>query len=487
LTKNSTSYDAIIIGSGPNGLSAGIRLAQFGLRVKIFEAHQQIGGGTRTDEQILPGYKHDICSAIHPMAVSSPFLQTLPLKQFGLNWIHPEICAAHPLDGQPPAILSHDEAETAFYLKEDEKKYLSIVEPIIKNWSHLTNDFLGPLSFPNHPMKLARFGLRALLPSSVFQKSFKTPQAKALIAGMAAHSVLPLNSLTTTAISLVFFGAAHTNGWPVAKGGSHSVTKAMQAYFQSLGGETETGFTVQSLKQLPSSRAVLFDTTPAQALKIAADEFPRSYQRKLSRFKQGAGVFKVDYILSDPVPWKDEECKKAGTVHVGGTFEEIADSESLMDQNRHAEKPFVLVAQQSLFDDTRTPDDKHVLWAYCHVPNGSEKDMTDEIENQIERFAPGFKDIIEYKSVMNTRDFEIYNSNYIGGDITGGRQDISQLFSRPVHLFDPYSTPADGIYFCSSSTPPGGGVHGMCGYHAANSVLKNEFDIKASLPPTKSG
>ena len=482
MANKESLYDAIIIGSGPNGLAAGIRLAQFGLHVKIFEAHSQIGGGTRTAEHILPGYKHDICSAIHPIGVSSPFMRALPLDKYGLTWIHPEICAAHPLDDQAPSILTRDETKTAFYLKKDEKKYLSIVEPIIKNWDHLTKDFLGPLRFPDHPIKLARFGLRALLPSSTFQKTFKTPQAKALIAGMAAHSVLPLNSLATTAISLVFFGAAHTNGWPIAKGGSHSVTKAMAAYFRSLGGEIETDFEVQNLKERPPSKTVLFDTTPIQAVHIAKDSFTQSYQKKLTRFKQAAGIFKVDYILSEPVPWKDNECREAGTVHVGGTFEEIAESEKLMDQNKHAEKPFVLVAQQSLFDDTRTPDDKHVLWAYCHVPNGSEKDMTSEIENQIERFAPGFKDTIEHKSVMNTKQFEAYNHNYIGGDITGGRQDITQLFSRPVHLFDPYSTPVDGIYFCSSSTPPGGGVHGMCGFHAANSVLKNEFDITASIP-----
>lgn len=485
VAKENKLYDAVIIGSGPNGLASGIRLAQFGLRVKIFEAHHQVGGGTRTSEHILPGFKHDICSAIHPIAVSSPFLKTLPLENFGLEWIHPDICAAHPLDKQPPAILTRDETRTAFYLKEDEQKYLSIVEPIIKNWNDLTNDFLGPLNMPNHPVKLARFGIRAILPSSIFQKSFKSPQAKALIAGMAAHSFLPLNSWTTTAISLVFFGAAHTNGWPLAKGGSHSITKAMRDYFESIDGEIETGYSVHSLNQLPPSTSVLFDTSPSQALKIAGDAFPVSYQKKLQRFKQSSGVFKADYILSEPVPWRDEECKKAGTVHVGGTFEEIALSERLMNQHKHADKPFVLVAQQSIFDNTRTSDDKEILWAYCHVPNGSEKDMTAEIEDQIERFAPGFKETILHRSVMNTTDFERYNQNYIGGDISGGRQDITQLFSRPVHLFDPYSTPAKGLYFCSSSTPPGGGVHGMCGYHAANSVLKNEFDITMSEPPAK--
>lgn len=486
MAEKQNTYDAVVIGSGPNGLAAGIRLAQFGLKVKIFEAHSQIGGGTRTAEHILPGYKHDICSAIHPTGVSSPYLQTLPLEKHGLHWIHPEICAAHPLDDAPPAILTNDVSETAFYLKEDEKKYLSIVEPIIENWEDLTKDFLGPLRFPNHPVKLAKFGIRALLPSTLFQRSFKTEQAKALIAGMAAHSVLPLSSWTTTAISLVFFGAAHTNGWPIAKGGSHAITNAMKDYFLSIGGEIETDFMVKNLNQLPSSKAVLFDTSPAQAISIAGDAFPWSYTKKLARFKRGAGVFKLDYILTEPVPWRDEECRRAGTVHVGGTFEEIAESEKLMDQNKHADKPFVLVAQQSLFDDTRTPDQKEVLWAYCHVPNGSIKDMTNAIENQIERFAPGFKDTIEHKSAMNCKDFEAYNQNYIGGDITGGRQDLSQLFSRPVHLLDPYSTPAGGIYFCSSSTPPGGGVHGMCGYHAANSVLKREFDITAHQPPKSS-
>jgi phytoene dehydrogenase-like protein len=483
LTKSNFLYDAVVIGSGPNGLAAGIRLAQFGLRVKIYEAHHQIGGGTRTDEHILPGYKHDICSAIHPVGVSSPFLKTLPLKEYGLEWIHPEICAAHPLDHQPPAILTRDQKKTAFYLKEDEEKYLSIVQPIINNWEQLTGDFLGPLTVPSHPFKLAQFGVRALLPSSIFQRSFKSQQAKALIAGMAAHSVLPLNSWTTTAIALVFFGAAHTNGWPIAKGGSHSITKAMESYLLALGGEIETNHTIHDLNQLPSSKAVLFDTSPSQALDIAGDTFPATYQKKLRSYRHAPGVFKVDYILSEPVPWKDEECKKAGTVHVGGTFDEISESEKQMDQNKHSDKPFVLVAQQSLFDTTRTPDEKEVLWAYCHVPNGSNKDMTEEIENQIERFAPGFKDTILHKSVMNTKDFEQYNQNYIGGDISGGRQDITQLFSRPVHVFDPYSTPVSGIYFCSSSTPPGGGVHGMCGYHAANSVLKNEFDIKAPIAP----
>lgn len=468
-------YDAIIIGSGPNGLAAGIRLALEGLRVKIIEAEETIGGGMRTKELIEPGYKHDICSAIHPMAASSPFLKKLPLEAFGLKWIHPEYAAAHPLDHSDAAILSPDLFETAFLLNEDENRYRSIVEPIVEQWEHLTRDFLGPLSIPRHPVAMASFGMKGLLPASLFQKTFKTEKAKALFAGMAAHSILPLNSPATSAISLVFYAAAHTGGWPLPEGGSQKIANAMGDYFKSLGGEIETGFRIRNLKQLPEAKAILFDLTPIQVVQIAGDRLPPSYRNKLEKFNYGSGVFKIDYILKEPVPWKDPNCTKAGTVHLGGTFEEIAESEQEISDRKHSDNPFVLVAQQSLFDNTRTPNNKHTLWAYCHVPNGSTRDMTKQIEDQIERFAPGFRDVIESKTTMNTADFENYNENYIGGDINGGRQDITQLFSRPVSLFNPYKIPAQGLYFCSSSTPPGGGVHGMCGYHAANAALKHEF------------
>ncbi|PKD44778.1 FAD-dependent oxidoreductase [Rhodohalobacter barkolensis] len=475
MASQSQSYDAVVIGSGPNGLAAAIRLALEGLSVKIFEASDTIGGGMRTKELMTAGYKHDVCSAIHPMAVSSPFLKKLPLNDFGLEWIHPDYAAAHPLDSGEAGILSRDLHETAFLLEEDEGYYKKLVEPIVSNWEGLTHDFLGPLSVPKHPIALASFGLKGLLPASLLKRKFKTEKAKALFAGMAAHSILPLNSIATSAIGLVFYGAAHTGGWPLPKGGSQSIADSMADYFLSLGGEIETDFRVSTLKQIPETKAVLFDLTPKQVNRIAGDVLPSSYRNKLSSFKYGSGVFKIDYILKEPVPWKNSECAKAGTVHLGGTFEEIAESEKMISEGSHSDNPFVLVAQQSLFDDSRTPDNKHTLWAYCHVPNGSTRDMTGIIENQIERFAPGFKDIIEAKVTMNTADFENYNENYIGGDINGGRQDITQLFSRPVSFINPYKIPAKGLYFCSSSAPPGGGVHGMCGFHAANSVLKNEF------------
>lgn len=470
-------YDAVIVGSGPNGLSAAIRLAQEGLSVKIFEAADTIGGGMRTRELIRPGFFHDICSAIHPMAASSPFFKKLPLGRFGLEWIHPELLLAHPLDQEPSAFLSRDLSHTAFHLNEDEKNYKSVVSPLVKHWDALTNDFLGPLRFPSNPFRLASFGMKGLQPATFFRRKFKTERAQALFAGLAAHSILSLNAAATTAIGLVFCGAAHTGGWPLPRGGSQSLAGALAGYLTSLGGEIETGRKISHLSDLPPARSILFDLTPLQVLEIAGDKFPRSYSGKLRQFRYGSGVFKIDYILKEPVPWKDAACQKAGTVHLGGTFDEIARSEKIMDKGGHPDSPFVLAAQQSLFDETRTPGSGHTLWAYCHVPNGSTKDMTIPIENQIERFAPGFRDVIDQKITMNTEQFHRYNANYIGGDINGGRQDIWQLFSRPLHFVQPYGTPAEGIYFCSSSTPPGGGVHGMCGFHAANLALKKDFGI----------
>lgn len=480
MSASPDTYDAVIVGSGPNGLAAAIRLALEGLSVKIFEASDTIGGGMRTKELMQQGFHHDVCSAIHPMAAASPFMKKLPLDQYGLRWIHPEICAAHPLDDEPAAIITGDLHDTAFQLGEDEEVYKSIVGPIAENWDTLTKDFLGPLRFPRKPFQLAAFGLKGLQPATLYRRHFKSERAKALFAGMAAHSILPLSSAATSAIGLIFYGAAHTGGWPIAKGGSQSIADAMGGYLESLGGIIETGFEVTDINQLPKAKAVLFDLTPLQVSDIMGDKFPSSYRNKLKKFKYGSGAFKIDYVLSEPVPWKDEQCKRAGTVHLGGTFDEIAESEKEMSKGGHPEKPFVLVAQQSLFDDSRAPKGKHTLWAYCHVPNGSTVDMTDAIEIQIERFAPGFKETIVQKQTMNTEDLHEYNANYIGGDINGGRQDITQLFSRPISFYQPYATPAEGIYFCSSSTPPGGGVHGMCGYHAATLALKKEFGITKS-------
>lgn len=472
-------YDAIIIGSGPNGLAAGIRLALEGLRVKIIEANPTIGGGMRTMELMETGTYHDICSAIHPMAVSSPFFKRLPLDQYGLNWIHPPNPAAHPLNDES-AVLYSDLSKTAFHLGIDEETYKSIVEPLTESWETLSLDLLSPLRFPNHPIKMAGFGLKGLQSASLFQSKFKTEKAKALFAGMAAHSILPMNAMATTAIALVFFATAHTNGWPLPEGGSQSLANALAGYFKYLGGEIETSNRIVKYEDIPKTNALLFDLTPKQVSDIMGDHFTQSYQKKLSNFRYGCGAFKMDYILNEPVPWKDPECRKAGTVHVGGSFEEIAQSEKTVSNGKHSKKPFVLVAQQSLFDSKRTSKDKQTLWAYCHVPNGSEMDMSSAIDDQIERFAPGFKDTIISKVSMNTSDFEEYNANYIGGDINGGKQDIWQLFSRPVSFMNPYATPLKGIYFCSSSTPPGGGVHGMCGYHAANLALRREFNINPS-------
>lgn len=477
--EKSAEYDAVIIGSGPNGLAAGIRLALEGLSVKIIEACPTIGGGMRTVELMESGTYHDICSAIHPMAVSSPFFKKLPLEQYGLTWIHPPNPAAHPLEDES-AVLFSDLSKTAFHLGIDEKTYKSIVEPLTENWETLSLDLLSPLRFPNNPLKMANFGLKGLQPASFFQRYFETERAKALFAGMAAHSILPLNAFATTAVALVFFATAHTNGWPLPEGGSQSLANALAGYFKALGGEIETSNRIKKYEDIPKTKALLFDLTPKQVSNIMGDHFPPSYRKKLSKFRYGNAAFKMDYILNEPVPWKDPECRKAGTVHVGGSFEEIANSEQSVTNGKHPEKPFVLVAQQSLFDSKRTSKEKQTLWAYCHVPNGSEVDMSSAIDDQIERYAPGFKDTIINKVSMNTSDFEEYNANYIGGDINGGRQDIGQLFSRPVSFRNPYSTPLKGIYFCSSSTPPGGGVHGMCGYHAANLALSRDFDIKSS-------
>jgi phytoene dehydrogenase-like protein len=473
-----SKFDAIVVGSGPNGLAAAITLIQEGYSVKIYEYGETVGGGMRTLELTEPGFRHDICSAIHPMAVSSPFLRQLPLHKYGLQWIHPEFPLAHPLDDQPAVVLTPQLDSMIDQLDTDYDAYVKLYEPLVTHWEELTVDILGPLGIPNHPIRLANFGLKALQSARRLAARFKQERAKALFGGIAAHSILSLDKLATSAIGLVLGAAGHSVGWPLPKGGSQSIADSMKLYFESMGGIVETGVKVTNLEMLPKARAILFDLTPRQVASIVKSTFPASYQKKLKNYRYGAGVFKIDYVIKEPVPWNDPRCNRAGTVHVGGTFKQIMESEESMRQNRHAEKPYVLVAQQSLFDPTRTPDDRHTLWAYCHVPNGSDKDMTEQIEDQIERFAPGFRDIIDERRTMTTTDFESYNPNYIGGDINGGSQDLFQLFSRPVSMFAPYATPAKGIYFCSSSTPPGGGIHGMCGYHAAQLVLKREFKHK---------
>jgi phytoene dehydrogenase-like protein len=475
-----TKYDAIIVGAGPNGLSAAVRLAMEGYSVKVYEAADTIGGGTRTKELMQPGHWHDVCSAVHPLGKSSPFLRRLPLTDFGLEYIQPDIPVAHPLDGGRAVWLERDLDATIGVLGQDGEVYGNLVRKIVENWATFTVDALRPLSVPGDPALLASFGLNAILPATRMARRFTTEEARALFGGIAAHGILPLDKLMTSAIGLVLAASAHSVGWPIAKGGSQSITNALAGYLKSLGGKITTGIPVTRLSQLPPSRAILFDLTPRQVSEIVGSAFPEGYRRRLARYRYGQGAFKADYILKEPVPWAHESCKKAGTLHLGGTFEEIAHAEMQMSNNMHPEKPYVLVSQPSLFDKTRAPEGKHILWAYCHVPSGSTKDMSFYLETQIERFAPGFRDVVEERRTMHAIDFEGYNANYIGGDINGGVQDIGQFFSRPVSMFSPYSTPMKGVYFCSSSTPPGGGVHGMCGFHAAEAVLRREFGKRRS-------
>ena len=470
-------YDAVVVGSGPNGLSAAITLQRAGLSVLLLEGKDSIGGGMRSAALTLPGFTHDVCSAIHPMAVLSPFLAALPLEQYGLEYIYPEIAAAHPFDDGTAAALRHNINDTAASLGQDKQAYLQLITSLVMDWPKIANDLLGPLQLPSHPLLLAKFGLHALQPATWLAKKFHTEKAKGLWAGMTAHAIQPLSNTATSAIGLVLLAAAHLRGWPLPKGGSASIANALASYFISLGGKIETNFYVQSLDQLPSAHAVLFDVTPKQLLQMAGHRFSSLYKWQLERYRYGMGVFKIDWALDAPIPFTAAECKNAGTVHIGNTFKEIAANELLTSKGGHPEKPFVLLAQQTVFDASRAPAGKHTAWAYCHTPNGSQKDMTAAIENQVERFAPGFRNTILAKHTMDTRAIEAYNPNYIGGDINGGVMDIRQLFTRPVLRRSPYATSAKGLYLCSSSTPPGGGVHGMCGFHAANKALKDVFNL----------
>ncbi|MGZ3872672.1 MAG: phytoene desaturase family protein, partial [Mucilaginibacter sp.] len=399
----------------------------------------------------------------------------LPLHQYGLEYIYPEIAAAHPFDNGDAAILKHSIEETAAILGTDADTYARLITPLVKSWPLIAPDVLGPLHFPKHPIDMAAFGITALTSASHLVKRFKTIEARGLIAGMAAHGIQPLSNLATSAIGMVLMTNGHLKGWPVPRGGSNQIANALAAYFVSIGGKIETNTYVTSLQQLPSSQAVLFDITPRQLLQIAGHRFSTLYKWQLERYRYGMGVFKIDWALDAPVPFTAAACRKAGTIHIGNTFEEIADGEQQIWKGRHPEKPFVLLAQPSILDPSRAPAGKHTAWAYCHVPFGSEKDMTTVIENQVARFAPGFRDTILARHTMNTAQMEEYNPNYIGGDINGGVIDIGQLFTRPALRWSPYKTSAKGIYICSSSTPPGGGVHGMCGYHAAKRAMKDLF------------
>lgn len=466
-------FNAVIIGSGPNGLAAGIRLAQEGLSVKIFEAADTPGGGMRTKELTLPGFKHDVCSSVYPAAVSSPYFKTLPLEDYGLEWIYPEYPLAHPLDDQPAVILHHSIKKTAEGLGKDHQAYEKLFNPFAERWDELASHLFGPLAaIPSAPILTARFGIKALRSAeSLASAQFSTERAKALFAGLAAHSILPLDAPVTSAYGMMLGIMGHAKGWPVAEGGGGRIADALAGYFKSLGGKIETNAEITSLDMLPEARSVLFDTSPEGILDIAGGKLSDSYAKRLDRFEYGAGVFKMDIALDGPIPWNDERCLKAGTVHLGGSFDEIAGSEKKTSEGIHPSEPFVLLAQPSLFDVTRAPDGKHTVWAYCHVPNGSTRDMREPILNQIERFASGFREKIIEVHTMNTQQVQAYNPNYIGGDISGGKQNLKQMLRRPK-MFNPYQIPQTNMYICSSSTPPGGGVHGMCGYYAAQAVLE---------------
>ncbi len=465
--------DAVVVGAGPNGLAAAIALAQAGASVLVLEGESSIGGGTRTAELTLPGFHHDVCSGAHPMGILSPYLRELPLEQHGLEWLAGEASVAHPLDGEPAVMLWRSLDRSCESLGADANAYRGVLAPLLRDVHGLLLDALGPLGIPRHPIAFARFGLRGLWPATwTGGATFRGERARAVFAGCAGHSILPLSHFMTSALGWMFALTAHVEAWPVAKGGSRAITDALASYLKSLGGTIRTGVPVRSAADLPPSRVVLFDTDPHQLASICGEALPDGYRRRLRRYRFGPGVFKLDWALDGPIPWADPDCLQASTVHVGGTLDEIAASEYAMWRGLHSERPYLIVVQQSQFDPTRAPAGKHTGYAYCHVPAGSKVDMTDRIERQIERFAPGFRDLVLARHTMSTGDFERHNPNNVGGAITGGAADIGQLFTRPVARLDPYSTPNPRVFICSGSTPPGGGVHGMCGYHAAQSALR---------------
>lgn len=480
--NNNIEYDAVVVGAGPNGLAAAILLQQHGLDVLLLEAKNTIGGGMRSAELTIPGYMHDVCSAVVPMAAASPFLTKLPLDEYGLTYINPTVLAAHPFDDGTAAALYSGLDKTAAAFGADRETYLNLFKPLVEKWPNIADDLLGPIGFPKDLLSFVRFGLSAILPAEVLVRKFRTKHVKGLWAGMAAHSMLPFSKLTTSAIAMVLTINGHLKGWPIIKGGTQMLANAMADYFRSLGGEIETNITVTSLSQLPKAKAILFDTSPKQLLQIAGYAFSSIYKKQLQRYRHGMGLFKIDWALDGPTPFIAQACRAAGTVHIGNTFEEVAFSEHEIAKGRHPQHPFVLLTQQSLFDAERVPLGKQALWGYCHVPNGSTKDMTAVIENQIERFAPGFKDRILAKHITNTEALENYNLNYHGGDVNGGALDLSQLFTRPALRWSPYRTSSKGLYICSASTPPGGGVHGMGGYHAARKALYDIFKIEVTQP-----
>ena len=467
-------YDAVVIGSGPNGLAAAITMAHAGKSVAVFEANEEIGGGVRSAELTLPGFVHDTCSAVYPLGIGSPLFRSLPLAGYGLQWVESPAALAHPFDDGSAVTVERSLDSTAAALGSDAASYKRLFTPLVERWNELVLDLLAPPRWPRHPITLARFGARAIQPASVLAKIyFKQSRARALFAGLAAHSMLPLGKLGSGAFGLVLGGSAHALGWPIVRGGARKLTESLLGYLTSLGGVVFTNRPIRHLRELPSSRVVLCDITPRQLLRIAPGQLSAAYEKKLRRYRYGMGAFKIDWALSAPVPWAAKECSLAATVHLGGELSEIALSESIAWRGGVAERPFVLVVQPSLFDSSRAPQGRHTLWGYCHVAHNSCIEMTGRIESQIERFAPGFRDVIIARSVAPPAELQRRNANLVGGDINGGAATLGQLLLRPTS--SQYGTGIKGVYLCSASTPPGGGVHGMCGYFAARRALDEMF------------
>ena len=462
--------NACVIGSGPNGLAAAIVLAQAGLRVDVFEAETLAGGAVRTMELTLPGFRHDFGSAVYPMGAGSPFFSSLPLSDFGLQWIHSPAPVAHPLDDGTAVVLERNLQDAKIALGDDGRSWANLLQPFVEHWNEFAAEVLGPVPLiPRHPLLMARFGMNAFFSARTIAGRFHSGRTRALFAGLAAHSFLSLDEPLSGIFGMLMAIPAHAVGWPIPRGGAQSLTTALCGYLEKLGGTIKTSSRVENVQQLPPCEAILCDVTPHQLLRIAGERLSENYKRILKRYRYGPGAFKVDYALSAPIPWKASDCRRSITVHLGGSFEEIAASEKAVRNGQHSDHPFVLLAQPSLFDPSRAPAGKHTAWAYCHVPNGSQIDMLPRLEDQIERFAPGFRDCVLARRVFTPADLEGMDANLMGGDINGGVMDIRQFLLRPS--WRRYGTSARDIYMCSSSTPPGGGVHGMCGYHAAKMAL----------------